>query len=118
MEETTRHNNNNTSIPALGRFRAYNEALALAHMVRRLAITGSLRDQLLRATESVVLNLAEGACDATRAQKTRYFGIARASLWESGAAIDLVALTGENVQPIAEAIAALDRALRPLSRRR
>ena len=44
--------------------------------------------------------------------------ISRASLWEAGAAIDLVALTGENVQPIAEAIAALDCALRPLSRRR
>ena len=117
MEETTRRNKN-TSIPALGRFRAYNEALAIARMVRSLAITESLRDQLLRATESVVLNLAEGACDATRIQKTRYFGISRASLWEAGAAIDLVALTGENVQPIAEAIAALDCALRPLSRRR
>ena len=117
MEETNR-DNHNTSIPALGRFRAYNEALALARMVRRLGVTGNLRDQLVRATESVVLNLAEGACDATRAQKTRYFGISRASLWEAGAAIDLVALTGENVQPIAAAIAALDCALRPLSRRR
>ena len=109
---------NLTSIPALGRFRAYREALVIVQMVRALRVTGSIRDQLVRASESVVLNLAEGACDATRVQKTRYFGIARASLWETGAAIDLVALSGENVQPIAEAIGELDRALRPLSRRK
>jgi four helix bundle protein len=111
-------NNIRTSIAALGRFRAYREALNLVSMVRALQVTGSLRDQLVRASESVALNLAEGACDATRAMKTRSIGIARASLWETGAAIDLVALTGENVQPIAEAIAALDCALRPLARRR
>lgn len=73
MNQNTRR----TSIPALGRFRAYTEALVLARMVRTLQITGHLRDQLFRATESVVLNLAEGACDATRAQKARYFGISR-----------------------------------------
>ena len=107
-----------TSIPALGRFRAYTEAVRLVQMVRTLSVTGHLRDQLVRATESVVLNLAEGACDATRVQKTRYFAIARASLWEAGAAIDLVSLSGEATQPIAETISALDCALRRLARRR
>ena len=106
------------NIPTLGRFRAYTEALRLAAAVRGIAVTGHLRDQLLRAVDSVVLNLAEGGADGTRAQKARYFGIARASPWEAGAAIDLVAISGERVAHIAAAIATLDHALRPLARRR
>ena len=71
-------NNIKTSIAGLGRFRAYRDALLIVQMLRALRVTGSLRDQIIPASESIVLNLAEGAGDSTPRQSARYFAIARA----------------------------------------
>ena len=54
--------------------------------------SGSLRDQMLRSSESIVLNIAEGAGEWLRPAKRRYFTIARGSTFEIGSAIDLVRL--------------------------
>ena len=49
-----------------------------------------LRDQLERASVSVVLNICEGAGRRSRKDKRRHYAIARGSAMESAAALDLV----------------------------
>lgn len=53
-----------------------------------------LRDQLERASVSVVLNIAEGAGRRCRGEKRRFYSIARGSATECAAAIDLLAARG------------------------
>ncbi len=48
----------------------------------------STRDQLLRAAESVVLNIAEGAGRLARDDKRRFYEIALGSLLECAAVLD------------------------------
>lgn len=50
-----------------------------------------LRDQLERASLSVVLNIAEGAGRRSRKDKARHYAIARGSAMECAAAIDVIA---------------------------
>ena len=45
-----------------------------------------------RAVHSVVLNVAEGGAQASEPSKRKHFRIARASLWEVAAALDLLAI--------------------------
>jgi four helix bundle protein len=49
-----------------------------------------LVDQLLRASSSVCLNIAEGSGEFSRAEKCRFYRIARRSACESLAAVDLL----------------------------
>jgi four helix bundle protein len=53
-----------------------------------------LRDQLERASVSVVLNIAEGAGRRSLGEKRRFYSIARGSATECAAAIDLLAARG------------------------
>ncbi len=53
-----------------------------------------LRDQLVRASTSVVLNIAEGAGRASLADKRRFYEIARGSATECAAILDLLRLQG------------------------
>jgi four helix bundle protein len=55
---------------------------------------GALRDQLERASTSVVLNLAEGWGHWQARSKAQFYTIARGSLLESGAAIELLRARG------------------------
>ena len=70
---------------------AYNLALDFHHSVMPLARMrglASLREQLLRAADSVVLNLAEGAGRISRDDKARFYAIAQGSLIECAAVLD------------------------------
>src|SRR5215470_19794090 len=49
-----------------------------------------LRDQLDRASVSIVLNIAEGAGRFSPADKARFYGIARGSATECAAIVDLL----------------------------
>ena len=49
-----------------------------------------LRDQLFRAADSVVLNIAEGAGRNSRSDKLRFYEIAKGSATESAAALELL----------------------------
>jgi four helix bundle protein len=71
----------------------YREALALCETLESLgSLPGEydLRDQLKRASASIVLNIAEGASRQSPADKRRFYLIARGSLGEVGAALDLL----------------------------
>ena len=74
---------------------AYRVAIEFARMVKTIRGglprgCGSLGDQLSRAAQSVVLNLAEGAASRFRDVRRRHWDIAIASAAECGAALDLV----------------------------
>ena len=58
------------------------------------ALTAILKDQLLRASSSVVLNIAEGFGSSSRGVKRRHYEIARGSAVESIAALDLASALG------------------------
>ena len=51
---------------------------------------GTLADQLFRATQSICLNIAEGAAARSRDVKRRHWDIARGSQAESAAALELI----------------------------
>jgi four helix bundle protein len=51
---------------------------------------GALRDQLDRASVSIVLNIAEGAGRRTAADKAHFFTIARGSATECAAVLELL----------------------------
>ena len=77
-------------------FDCYQLAIDLAALASTLVPRGhgALRDQLERASTSVVLNLSEGWGYWQAPQKAQFYTIARGSLLESGAAIDLLRARG------------------------
>ena len=91
------------------------EVYALAVGVARAAlgvrVNASLRDQLVRAAQSVVLNIAEGSGLSGDARK-RHYRIALGSAAEVGAAFDLAGVGGElanNNRRVAAMLGALTR---------
>lgn len=58
------------------------------------SLSASLRDQLLRASSSVVLNVAEGFGSSSRGVKRRHYEIARGSATECIAVLDLASALG------------------------
>lgn len=73
----------------LSQFKTYNLAVQFHHDVRALSLPGYLKDQILRASSSIALNLAEGSSKPTRRDQLKFFHIALASLRECQAALDL-----------------------------
>jgi four helix bundle protein len=67
--------------------------LLAAGLCRRPRL-GALRDQLDRASVSIVLNIAEGAGRTTGPDKAHFFAIARGSATESAAVLDLLLARG------------------------
>ena len=87
---------NSGSAISTSRFDVYRLALEfqalLPVLVRRAP--WALRDQLERAGASVVLNIAEGLGRFAPADKGRFYVIARASAYESSAAVDILLARG------------------------
>jgi four helix bundle protein len=79
------------------------------------ALSANLRDQLLRASSSAVLNTAEGFGSASRGVKRRHYEIARGSAMECVAILDLVVALGLQ-DDVAGARALLTRAAMMLSK--
>ncbi len=76
------------------RLRVYHLALKLVALVDRIAedrsIARSILDQLRRAAESVVLNIAEGAGHFSPGRKIACYQIARGSAAECAAALTIL----------------------------
>jgi four helix bundle protein len=67
------------------------DMVALAHAIVGAFSPGhaDLADQLKRASTSVVLNIAEGAGEYSRADKARFYRMAKRSATESAAILDV-----------------------------
>lgn len=72
----------------------YRESLAfiawLEPLVQQLPKSIAVRDQLDRASTSIVLNLAEGNGKFTQADRCRFFDMSRGSALECAAALDVL----------------------------
>ncbi len=75
--------------PALKDFRTYHLALDFYRECKKIKLSPSLRDQLTRATESIVLNLAEGSAKPTAKDRARFYSIALGSFRESQSILHL-----------------------------
>jgi four helix bundle protein len=81
--------------PPHERLEAYRKALDAAMLLHGVATAiplhrPDLRDQLNRASASVVLNLAEGAAEYAAAEKARFYRMSRRSAAECLAILDLI----------------------------
>jgi four helix bundle protein len=75
------------------------------------------RDQLLRASQSIPLNIAEGNGKATEGDRRRYFEIARGSALECAAVQDMLVVCGAlDPAESVKAEAMLDRMVAMLTR--
>ena len=70
--------------------RVYQLAVKFHRSVQTLAIKGELRDQLHRASMSIVLNIAEACGKPTRKDRTRFLNIAMGSLRETQALLEIL----------------------------
>ncbi len=59
-------------------------------IARRRGVNRFVSDQLLRASLSVPLNIAEGCGKFSKADRRNYFVIARASVYECAAIVDIL----------------------------
>ena len=78
------------------RLHVYRVALEFQSQASGLALRADavVRDQLRRASLSIVLNIAEGAGQRSRAQKRHLYSIARGSAMESAAIVDVLRVRG------------------------
>jgi len=80
---------------AVDRLDVYRVALDFAALTSRVRVTpASLRDQIERASASIVLNLAEGVGRTSRPDQAHFFAIARGSALECAAVFDLLRARG------------------------
>lgn len=81
------------------KLRAYQEALRfvawVAPIIDKLPGKLSAKDQLDRASTSIVLNTAEGNGKRSHPDRCRYFDIARGSALECAACLDVLVARGE-----------------------
>jgi four helix bundle protein len=99
-------------------YRAAIEYVGLAFRVcERLKAHRTAKDQLLRASQSIPLNIAEGNGKATEGERRRFFEIARGSALECGAVQDVLEVCGA-LSPAenADAKKLLDRIVAMLTR--
>jgi four helix bundle protein len=79
------------------RFDIYRVALEFQRLVPGLLPRrgyAALRDQLDRASASILLNIAEGFGRTSRADKASFYGIARGSAMECAAVLDILIARG------------------------
>ena len=77
-------------------YRVSRELVAWSYRrVRKLrGVDRAIRDQLVRASQSVTLNIAEGNGKRSEAERRRFFDIARASALECSAVLDILVACG------------------------
>lgn len=79
----------------LKNFRAYQLAVRFYKTCEKVHGPKHLQDQLLRASSSVALNLAEGSEGVSDQNRRRFYRISMASMRESQAIIDLLSSNEE-----------------------
>ena len=71
-------------------FVTYDLAVSLYERCESIKARHHLRDQLLRASLSVLLNVAEGSGEPTPAERRRFYGIALGSIRETQALLTVL----------------------------
>ena len=74
----------------LTNFRSYQKALELYKLYEGMKAKACLKDQLERASLSVVLNLAEGSAKTSAKDRARFYGISYASLREAQVLLEIL----------------------------
>lgn len=91
---------------SLQNFKTYQLSVEFHKSCLQLRLPAYLRAQLLRASSSVALNLAEGSAKPTRKDQLRFYYIALASLRECQAALDLTPKTSPQLRAHADSLGA------------
>jgi len=102
----------------IDRLDVYRVAVQFAASVSRLRVTpAALRDQIDRASASIVLTLAEGVGRVSAPDRAHFFAMARGSAFECAAVLDLLHARGTLPSTVhAEARVLLVRAVQMLTR--
>ena len=87
---------------SLAKFETYQLAVKFHQEVRGIRFPTYLRDQVLRASSSVALNVAEGSAKGTSRDQRRFYQIALGSLRECQAALDLTSLREPSIRELAD----------------
>ena len=74
----------------LANFKSYQMALELYKKCEHIKAKAFLKDQLERASLSVVLNLVEGSAKTTAKERARFYSISYASLRETQALLEIM----------------------------
>jgi four helix bundle protein len=75
---------------ALMNFRSYQLSVQFYKECLKLRLPAHLKDQMLRASSSICLNLAEGSAKGTYKDRVRFYRIALGSQRECAAILDLI----------------------------
>ncbi len=79
----------------LKNFRCYQESIRFYRLCEEIRCAPHLRDQLLRASSSIALNLSEGSARTTRKERKRFYSIAMGSLRECQTILELAKIKEE-----------------------
>ncbi len=74
----------------LKNFRCYQLALSLYKKCEQIKAKAYIKDQLERASLSIVLNLAEGSAKTTAKERARFYSISYASLRETQVLLEIL----------------------------
>ncbi len=72
------------------RFRTYQLALSFYKDCKRLRLQNPIKNQLERASLSIVLNLSEGSAKPTKADRRKFYHISLGSLREVQTILDII----------------------------
>ncbi len=87
-------------------FRTLDLAETFYELSEKSNLKGNLRDQLLRASSSIALNLAEGNAKRTQREKKRYYQIAYASSQECKAILRLAKIEDTEIIDVSDKLGA------------
>ena len=93
--------------PMLEKFQAFQLAKQYYWKCKLLKLPKFLQDQLLRASSSVALNLAEGSGKRTPADQRRFYSIAFGSLRETQAIIELEQIDNNEIKILGSQLGAI-----------
>jgi len=91
----------------LQNFKAYQMAREFHWACKSLKVSRFLQDQLLRASSSVALNVAEGSGKRTSPEQRRFYGISLGSLRECQAILDLEKVGDPKLIELADQLGAI-----------
>ncbi len=87
-------------------FRTLELAIEFYQSVEELKLSGQLKDQILRASSSISLNLSEGNAKRTEKEKKRYYHTAYASCQECKTILRLAKLANTDTMNSADKLGA------------